>query len=411
MNNTILSVAFLLVCHNLWAVTIHVGNSFPVRTLQAALKIAQDQDSIVVHGGHYTEGNLIITKSIRLIGLNFPVLDGALKSEVLSVQANGVLVEGFKVIRSGFAALDDPCGIKVYHCSNVIIRNNILDQNFFGIYLQSCKNCTVIDNRIRASGTEEQQIGNGIHCWKSDSIKIIHNSITGHRDGIYFEFVTHSIIWRNTSYKNIRYGLHFMFSNDDAYITNVFRENGAGVAVMYTKNVKMFNNVFEQSWGDAAYGLLLKDISDSHLYGNKFLNNTTGIHMEGTSRIDIARNTFQSNGWAIKISASCMDNAFWNNNFFGNTFDAGTNGTLVLNTFKHNYWDKYEGYDLNKDLIGDIPFHPLSLFSVVVEHMPSAMLLYRSFMITLLDKSEKILPSLTPDNFIDEQPLMRPVKL
>lgn len=396
---------------SLYGRSIHVGKSHHIQKIQSALEIATDGDSVVVHGGHYQEGNLTITKAIHFVGLNYPVLDGASKFEVLSIKSSQVTVEGFKVIRSGFATLDDPCAIKVYQCNNVLIRNNILEQNFFGIYLQCCRNCTVIDNLISAERTAEQQIGNGIHCWKSDDLKIIHNTITGHRDGIYFEFVTHSIIWRNTSYKNIRYGLHFMFSNDDAYITNVFRENGAGVAVMYTKNVKMFNNVFQQSWGDAAYGLLFKDISDSYLYGNKFLNNTTGIHMEGTSRIDIARNTFQSNGWAIKISASCMDNAFWNNNFFGNTFDAATNGTLVLNTFKNNYWDKYEGYDLDKDNIGDIPYHPLSLFSVVAENMPSAMLLYRSFLITLLDKSEKMLPSLTPDNFIDEQPMMRPIIL
>ncbi len=202
-----------------------------------------------------------------------------------------------------------------------------------------------------------------------------------------------------------------MFSNDDAYIGNTFRENGAGVAVMYTKRVKMFNNIFENNWGDASYGLLLKDITDSYLYGNKFISNTTGILMEGTSRIEINKNIFQANGWGMKISASCMDIILTTNNFIANTFDLATNGTLVLNNFNGNYWDKYEGYDLNKDQIGDVPYHPLSLFSVIVESMPSAMLLFRSFMITLLDKSEKLIPSLTPDNFRDEKPLMKALTL
>jgi nitrous oxidase accessory protein len=106
-----------------------------------------------------------------------------------------------------------------------------------------------------------------------------------------------------------------------------------------------------------------------------------------------------------------MDNEIVNNNFQGNTFDMGTNGSLVLNTFNNNYWDKYEGYDINKDGLGDIPYHPLSLFAVLVEKNPSAMLLFRSFMITLLDKSEKVLPSITPDNFVDKAPLMKPLKL
>jgi nitrous oxidase accessory protein len=198
-----------------------------------------------------------------------------------------------------------------------------------------------------------------------------------------------------------------MFSNDDAYITNIFRQNGAGVAVMFTKRVKMFNNTFEDNWGDAAYGLLLKEISDSYIINNRFKGNTSGIYMEGTNRIEVKNNTFINNGWGMKIQASCMDNTIKENNFLSNTFDVSTNGSLVLNKFEQNYWDKYEGYDLNKDNTGDVPYRPLSLFSVIVEQNPPAMLLFRSFIVTLLDRSEKIIPTLTPDNFIDETPLMK----
>jgi len=299
----------------------------------------------------------------------------------------------------------------VYNKSYVIIQNNVLDDNFFGIYLQNCQKCTIKNNYLRAYGKQEQQLGNGIHCWKSNDILIIGNRINGHRDGIYFEFVYDSLIWRNISTNNIRYGLHFMFSHSDTYITNVFKNNGAGVAVMYTKNVKMYNNYFEENWGDSAYGLLLKDISDSYIFNNKFARNTSGIYMEGTSRIKFEKNVFESNGWGMKIQASCMDNEIVNNNYLKNTFDISTNGSLVLNTFNANYWDKYEGYDLDKNGVGDVPYHPLSLFAVLTENTPSAMLLYRSFMITLLDKSEKILPSITPDNFIDKTPLMKSLPL
>jgi len=142
---------------------------------------------------------------------------------VLSVKADSVVVQGFKLINSGFAALDDPCGIKVYNRTFVKVLNNVLDNNFFGIYLQNCNNCLVKGNVIKAYGKEEQLIGNGIHCWKSQNLQIIANKISGHRDGIYFEFVTNSVIWRNISERNIRYGLHFMFSNDDSYITNLFK--------------------------------------------------------------------------------------------------------------------------------------------------------------------------------------------
>lgn len=404
-------ILFLLNAIAINATTIVVDKTSIINSIKTAIQTAKNDDTIFVKKGLYKEGNIVINKVITLIGIDFPVLDGEGKYEVVSIKSSNVIFKGFIVQHSGFGTLDDPGAIKIYNSNYVTIQDNQLFDNFFGIYVQYGKHCIVKNNKIVAYGKEEQKIGNGIHCWKSDSLQIIGNNISGHRDGIYFEFVTNSVIWRNVSHHNIRYGLHFMFSNNDSYITNVFKNNGAGVAVMFTKQVTMLDNTFTQNWGDAAYGLLLKEISDSYIEGNHFVKNTSGIFMEGTNRIIVKKNVFKDNGWGMKIQASCMDNVIEHNNFMGNTFDVGTNGSLVLNTFNKNYWDKYEGYDLNKDNIGDVPYHPLSLFSVVVEKNPPAMLLYKSFMTSLLDKSEKIIPSLTPEFFVDKQPLMHSLQL
>ncbi len=409
IRSPLFTILLIIICLPICAKNIHVGTKYPHQKIKKALSEVVDGDTIVIHEGTYKEGNIIIQKKITLLGINNPVLDGEKKYEILSIKSSGVIVQGLIIQNSGFSTLDDPGGIKIYNCDNVIIKNNELSNNFFGIYLQQANHCKIENNRIHANGVEEQLIGNGIHCWKSDSIIIVGNKINGHRDGIYFEFVTNSIIWRNISFANIRYGLHFMFSNDDAYISNVFKNNGAGVSVMFTHRVKMFNNYFINNWGDAAYGLLLKEISDSYILHNRFINNTSGIYMEGTNRILVEHNALNENGWGMKIQASCMDNIIRENNFIGNTFDISTNGTLVLNTFNENYWDKYEGYDLDKDKFGDVPYRPLSLFSVMVESNSSLMLLFRSFMVSLLDKSEKIIPSLTPENFIDNKPRMHSV--
>lgn len=394
-----------------YAAIIHVGSQHVFKTILPALKFAKNGDTVLVEKGFYKEGNIIINKEIYFLGRDFPTIDGDRKFEVLSIKSNNVTVKGFKIQHSGYATMDDPGGIKVYDSHHVTIIDNLVYDNFFGIYIQYSKNCIIKNNKIIAFGKEEQEIGNGIHCWKSDSLQIIGNYVSGNRDGIYFEFVTNSVIWRNISANNIRYGLHFMFSNEDAYFSNIFENNGAGVAVMYTKNVVMMNNTFKDNWGDAAYGLLLKDISDATIFNNRFINNTSAIFMDGGNRIKVEKNTFKANGWGLKIQASCMENVIENNNFLGNTFDVSTNSTLVQNKFISNYWDKYEGYDLNKDGLGDVPYRPLSLFSVIVESNPPAMLLFRSFMVTLLDKSEKILPSLTPENFIDNTPLIHALKL
>jgi nitrous oxidase accessory protein len=412
MKNIIaLLICLLIKAEKINANKISVGKGFSVNTINAAIKIAANGDTIIVHKGIYKEGSIEINKSIALIGVDYPIVDGENKYENLAVKADGVVLDGFEIVNSGISSIIDYAGVKIYNRKDVTISNNILKDCFFGIYTQGGSNCIIKNNSLTAHQEQEQQSGNGIHCWKCDGMQIIGNVITGHRDGIYFEFVTNSIIWRNISTHNMRYGLHFMFSNSDTYACNIFENNGAGVAVMFSKQVKMFHNCFKENWGDGSYGILLKEISDSYIDGNIFEKNTIGIFMEGASRIEMYRNSFFKNGWGLKIQASCMDIVLNNNSFIGNTFDVGTNGSLVLNTFNYNYWDKYEGYDLNKDKIGDVPYRPVSLYSMIIEKNPPAMILFRSLITTLLDKSEKIIPSLTPENLKDQFPRMKPLPL
>jgi nitrous oxidase accessory protein len=403
----LLFILFLFLYVDATAKTIHVGAKRTYKNIRAAVEAAVAGDTVLVDAGIYKEKNLVIKKSIVLKGINQPVLDGEKKYEIISIMADGAVVEGFRIVHSGISSMEDLSGIKVYDSKNVFIKSNVLEDTFFGIYIQNGLSCTIENNQLIANGKEEQQSGNGIHCWKCDSMRIIANKVTGHRDGIYFEFVKNSIIWRNTSTKNIRYGLHFMFSNDDMYVSNIFSNNGSGVSVMFSNRIKMFSNYFEENWGDASHGILLKEISDGYMQGNHFNKNTSAIFMEGANRIYMTYNTFENNGWALKIQASCLDVVLEHNNFNGNTFDVGTNGSLVQNTFNNNYWDKYEGYDLNKDKIGDVPYRPVSMYSMIVEKYPPAMILFRSFITSLLDKTEKILPSLTPENLKDNAPLMK----
>ncbi|MFZ1858490.1 MAG: nitrous oxide reductase family maturation protein NosD, partial [Chitinophagaceae bacterium] len=395
----------------LFSRTIIVGNNQPVRSLKIAIAIAKNFDTILLHAGTYKEGAITLTKSLTIIGQNNPVLDGEKKYEILLISGKNITIKGIQFRNSGYSAMDDYASIKLVDASYVTIESNQIFDSYFAIHISNTSFVTVRNNRITGSPKSEQLTGNAIHLWKSNYAVIENNHVQGHRDGIYFEFVTFSSIRNNLSEKNIRYGLHFMFSNDDTYFNNTFRNNGAGVAVMYSKKVKMENNHFEQNWGPSAYGILLKDITDSYILHNTFFKNTVGIHLEGTSRIIIERNIFTGNGWALKVQASCENNDFHHNNFTGNSFDIGTNGSISLNTFYKNYWDKYEGYDINKDGIGDIPYHPVSMYSMIVEQNPYSLMLFRSFTVQLLDKAEKAIPSLTPENLIDKSPLMKSIKL
>lgn len=389
---------------------IRVSPTSPIRSIKQAIEKAKPFDTIIVEKGIYKEGTIEVNKPVYLKGINYPVIDGEKKSEIINIKSDHVTLEGFAVQHSGSSSYNDIAAIRINNARNVTVRNNHLDDTFFGIYSQHAGSCLITGNKLRSYAKTELGSANGIHCWKSDSMQITNNEISGHRDGIYFEFVTASSIRNNYSHDNLRYGLHFMFSNKDIYDNNTFERNGAGVAVMFSKEVTMINNKFLSNWGASSYGILLKEISDSHIEHNDFIRNTTGIYLEGTTRIMVTKNIFNGNGYALRIQASCNDNTILQNNFTGNTFDVATNGSLVLNKFSRNYWDKYEGYDLNRDGVGDVPFRPVSMYSMVVERNPTAMMLFRSFLVNLFDKTEKMLPGLTPEGLKDDQPMMRSLK-
>lgn len=404
----------LLVC--LWAfvsypvpaATLTVGSKAQFATLRQAVSAATSGDTIIIYPGIYKEGNLVIEKSVTILGKDYPTLDGEGKYEILTIHANDATIQGLKFINTGVASISDIAAIKVLDSKGIQIRDNHLQDTFFGIYLANTADSRIENNRIESSVENEFRKANGIHLWKCQNIVLDSNSIKGHRDGIYFEFVTRSTITSNQSTGNLRYGLHFMFSHSDEYRYNTFSGNGAGVAVMYSKNVTMIENSFLHNWGSAAYGLLLKDIRDSKVVKNNFDENSVGIFMEGSSRIVFEENIFQRNGYAVRLQASCDDNNFHRNNFEGNTFDLVTNGSLVLNNIDGNYWDKYEGYDLDHDHIGDVCYRPISLYGTIIEQTPTAVLLWRSFLVSLIDKAEKAIPAITPENLFDATPLMKP---
>jgi nitrous oxidase accessory protein len=407
----LLTILFILLAANVFAGKIIVGKNKPVSTLRDGIKLAKDGDTVLLNKGLYKESNIIIDKSVFLEGVGWPVLDGEYKNEILRLTGKNIHISGIHFINAGYSSINDFAAVKIIDAVNVVIENNVISNASFAIHIANSTRSIVRNNIIIGTNKSEHSSGNGIHLWKCEHMTVESNSIRGHRDGIYFEFVTGSVIRNNISELNIRYGLHFMFSHSDTYQHNTFRNNGAGVAVMYSKNVRMEDNVFDRNSGSSAYGILLKDISDSHIENNRFMENTVAIHMEGSSRIEIGRNVFKGNGWAAKVQASCDENTFHHNNFYGNTFDIATNGSKTLNRFYNNYWDKYDGYDMNKDGIGDIPYHPVSMYSMIVEQNPNSLMLLRSFMVSLLDKAEKAIPSLTPENLIDDKPMIKPNKL
>jgi nitrous oxidase accessory protein len=374
-------------------------------TMTEALARATDGDTIEVAPGQYREAELIVNHRVVILGRGWPVFHGG-DHQIFRVTADSVTIIGLVLRDVSPSATDDRAAIKVIEASGCRIENNTLLDSFFGIYLSRVDGCLVRNNRVRGSGTTEALAGNAIHSWSSSHLVIEDNVVRGHRDGIYFEFTTGAVVRRNLSTRALRYGLHFMFSNDCTYTDNTFSANRAGVAVMYSHGVDMAGNRFEHSWGSGSYGLLLKEITDSHLRRNSFRNNTVGLYAEGANRLEVSGNEFLANGWGVEVMADDQATVFRHNRFEGNSFDVTTNSASASSRFEANFWDRYSGYDLDRDGFGDVPFPPVRLFALVVQQSEPALILMRSFFVSLLDAAERVAPVLTPQTMVDTRPLM-----
>lgn len=391
------------------ATTWYVGAGADFATIGAALAAAAPGDHIVVHAGRYPERQLNIDKPLRLTAKGEAIIDAEdVAEDIFLITADCVEISGFTLQNVGVSFLYECAAIRLRGADHAKLQDNVIKGCYFGIYLETTTNAEVGRNHIENTFVQESNAGNAVHAWKSQELHIHNNVLTGHRDGIYFEFVDDSTIEGNNSYGNLRYGLHFMFSNRDAYLGNTFRDNAAGVAVMFSREIEMTNNRFLHNWGGASYGLLLKEISDGQIRYNRFERNTIGILAEGANRLVMSENQFTRNGTAIDVKGNCLDNWIGANNFLANTFEVVTNSKHSNNEFVANYWSGYLGYDLDKDGIGDVPYRPVDLFAKITHEIPAATMLLHSNIIDLMEVGEKTFPQLIPVHLTDSMPRIRP---
>ena len=390
-----------------------VGQGRPFHSVSQAISAAQAGDTIEVLSGVYA-GNLLLDRSLTLVGVGRPVIQGTGTGSVITVNADYCEVRGFLVEHSGPMLASEDSGILLKSNHNRIEDNDLRDI-LFGVYLYHADNNLVSNNRIVGrSFLDLGGRGSGIHIWNSERNTLTGNTITEVRDGMYLQNTYHSLIRDNRIF-HLRYGLHYMWSDDNVFEDNLFYDNVAGAAVMYSHRVQMRRNVFRHNRGYSSYGILFQENDDCILEDNIISDNAVGIFMEAMRRGQVRRNLISANDIAIQAFGSASENLFESNNFVDNLspiLEVGAPANTRWNgEAAGNYWSDYEGYDLDSDGLGDMPYKITNLFAHLEGSYPRLRLYLYSPAGQALAVAERGFPLLEHETQQDMKPLMRPVAL
>src|SRR5262249_31477974 len=141
------------------------------------------------------------------------------------------------------------------------------------------------------------------------------NRIRRFVDGVYLSFVDHAEVIGNHLEHSGRYGLHTMYCQNNRLAGNRFEENVAGCAIMFSNHLRVERNDFWRNRGPRAYGMLLRDCSDGEFVGNRLVDNTIAIFLDGSNRNRLNGNLLEDDGWGLILFSSCADNELAGNDF------------------------------------------------------------------------------------------------
>lgn len=389
-----------------------VGPNRTYQTITSAIASAKNGDTILVVSGTYTE-NFVLDKSVRLEGIEKPIIRGSGQGSVITITAVNSAIVGFRVERSGGDLQAEDAGILLESNSNIIEDNELADV-LYGIYLLHSSGNSIRRNQIVGRfELESGERGAGLHLWNSPNNTLEDNIISYARDGMYIQSSPNNTIRRNRV-SNLRYGLHFMNSDDNRFEENVFYDNIAGAAIMYSQRVELRRNAFVHNRGFSSFGILFQDCRQCVTEENLILNNAVGMFLEASKNSLFRRNTIAENDVALQIFSSSEHSAFTRNNFINNLSPLQLVGNSSSAEWQSeeggNYWSDYDGYDMDGDGVGDVPHRIYNIFEYLEGNYPRLRIYLNSPAAQSVVVAEKSFPVLKGSSEFDQCPLMHPVK-
>ncbi|HIQ12831.1 MAG TPA: nitrous oxide reductase family maturation protein NosD [Thermoprotei archaeon] len=341
---------------------------FHYNSISEALENVPEYSTVYVGPGLYNE-YIIVDKPVKLIGEGYPVIDGGLYGTLIIIKNTyNVVISGFKIVNSGRAYSTEDAGIRIEDSRNIVVYNNILDNNFFGILIKNSFNISIEKNVI--NGIEEYYLSDrqhGIYTWYSDRVRVVDNVFTNVKDGIYNDHNYNTLIEGNI-FKSGRYGIHLMYSENYTIRYNNITDYVAGMALMYSKNITVKHNwVYFNRVGGIGEGLFIPESDDVLIEDNWIVGNVFGLNIRNIpytpGRYAVIRYNVIAFNY-IGISFDPDSSAYiYGNDFIENIQNVRYIGYRPTNTKWYNetlklgnFWSDLTGYDVDEDGKADLPY-------------------------------------------------------
>ncbi len=378
-------------------------------TLAGAVSAARAGDVLKLQNGRYF-GPIVIDKPLEILGTPKTIIDGRAQSSVLRVSAPNVVIRGLTIVNSGSDLTKENAAIFVTaKGTGVLIENNYLRNNLTGIFLKGPHNALVRGNTIIGSANFQMSVrGNGFYIWNSPGTIIENNNVLHGRDGI-FVIASKDNIFRNNTFRDLRYAIHYMYTNYSEISGNRSINNDIGYAIMFSDHLKISRNL---SSHDRRRAFLFNFANRSAITDNVARGGSkTCVFIYNANRNLFRGNTFSDCGIGIHFTAGSEYNVITGNAFINNRDQVKYVGTQYIEWSRNgrgNYWSDNASFDLNGDGISDRPYRPNGLVDQVVWRYPLARLLLNSPAVQILRWAQSEFPSIRLGGVTDSAPLMSP---
>lgn len=371
--------------------------------LQEAL-LNRTSSTIKIKAGEYT-GNFTIAHPVHLIGEKGAKLIGPDEGNVLTIEADDVIIEGLQVEGSG----SQFAGIYIKG-NRSFIHHNYLTNVFHGIYAHESYGHRFDQNIITSFGEKSKHKGYGIYLVKSPNTSASSNIISDTQDGIYVSYSESCQVKENQMIRT-RYGVHTMDSKNVLISQNHVRESVNGLMIMQSYEIFIIENVFYLNTKIDGAGMFIFDTFDSKIAANVVMSNYRGILMENAKRNRIEFNTFLENDTGIELRKKSEENTIYLNNFYQNTkqiISDNQNKNMFSKDNYGNYFDDHQSLNLNKDDIVDFAYKSGDVFYNMTSKEPFLQVFHRSPAVELWNMIEKFTPIPSDTFVVDEYPLINP---